>query len=100
MPVQEAGTKMSHSHDGYRHVPDYDRCGWGTDWGCKEFIQHDADVSLVLNAAEPEGVLDNGHRLFHSACLPAEAVPLNRRKLQEIGASSNGARKQRALRAV
>ena len=89
------------SHSGYRHVPDYDRCGWGTAWGCKEFLDLDADVSIVLNAADPEDVFDNGHRLFHTTCLPVSAVsPPKRRTLMDIGVGVPEGRHRGYLRAV
>lgn len=67
-------------NNGYRHVPDYDRCGWGTSWGCKLEIDLGSEVSIVLDAAEPEDLLDNGHRLCHTGCLPASAVALSKRR--------------------
>lgn len=82
---------------------DYDRCGWGTEWGCGEFLNLGDDAALVLNAAEPEGVFDNGHRLFHTACLPAEARPTYESRRQ-LAASVSGhpasALAKRGLRAV
>lgn len=67
---------LSTSHASYRHVPDYDRCGWSTPWGCKQFIENGVDVSIVLNASEPEDAFDNGHRLFHTVCMPSNAIPV------------------------
>lgn len=58
-----------------QHQPDYDRCGWGTNWGCREHLTPGQDVSIVLNAVEPEDYIDNGHRLFHTLCLPESAAP-------------------------
>lgn len=54
---------------------EYDRCGWGTPWGCKQTIELGQDVGLVMNACSPQDFIDNGHRLFHMACMPASAVP-------------------------
>lgn len=78
---------------------DWDRCGWGTEWGCGEFLNLGDDAALVLNAAEPEGVFDNGHRLFHSACLPAEARPTHESRRRLAAALSAGGA-NRSLRAV
>lgn len=53
----------------------YDRCGWGTEHGCKEHIKT-SDVILVLNAAAPEDIFDNGHRMYHTRCAPQGLVTL------------------------
>ena len=59
---------------------EYDRCGWGTTWGCKEEIVT-SDVLLVINAvAEPEDEFDNCHRMFHTACAPAHTVTMTQRR--------------------
>lgn len=60
---------------------EYDRCGWSTEWGCKQEIDLGDEAAIVLDACSPEDIFDNGHRLFHSACLPSAAVSLARRKL-------------------
>ncbi len=78
---------------------DYDKCGWGTPWGCKEFISFGEDTALVLNAAEPEDHFDNGHRLFHSSCLPAEARPTHESRRQ-LAAALSLAGTRGSLRAV
>lgn len=49
---------------------DLDRCGWGTDWGCKE--QTEYPVILVINGRAPMGPKDDGKVLFHKACFPDE----------------------------
>jgi len=67
---------------------DYDRCGWGTEHGCKEEIET-TDIILVLNAAVPEDAWDNGHRMYHTRCAPPGLVPMTeqrRRKLNLIRA--------------
>lgn len=63
---------------------DYDRCGWGTAWGCKQEIETN-DVILVINAAEPEDDFDNGHRLFHTTCAPVQARSLAEARRRRVG---------------
>lgn len=51
-----------------RHRCDIDRCGYGTEWGCKRFLAHDATGKLLMNAREPMRLGDNGHVTFHAEC--------------------------------
>lgn len=80
-------------------LADYDRCGWGLPWGCKEHLMPGDDVSLVLNAADPVDVIDNGHRLFHTACLPAHSKPAFADRRIGRGASYKEAYRARRVRA-
>lgn len=56
-----------------RYQPDYDRCGWGTPWGCKEHLPETGPAHLLTHAARPENFMDNGHRMFHLSCF--DAIP-------------------------
>lgn len=61
----------------------YDRCGWGTDHGCKEEIDT-SDVILVINAAEPEDDFDNGHRMYHFRCAPPGIVTMSEARKRKL----------------
>lgn len=66
--------------DPHRHQPDYDRCGWGTPWGCKEYLPEAGPGRLVCNAAQPDNANDNGHRLFHLECFEEVQVHVSPRQ--------------------
>lgn len=67
---------------------DIDRCGDGTPWGCGRHLTPGTGVHLVMNAATPVNVMDNGHRMFHPECFQ-QVAPLTQpysRRLASHGA--------------
>lgn len=53
---------------------DIDRCGYGTDHGCKGLVTEDAHIALNVRTPDSfgNGNNDNGHVMYHRTCCPCQ----------------------------